>query len=226
MAAPHGLPVLDASAPAPRVGAFPPRESAQALAAGFADPVHDAQRTFSAVMRAMAEPGRPVPLATDLAPPAPLSPEMAAVALSLLDYETPVFLDAPLAAVPGVARFLAFHTGAPVVEDPGAARFALIGDAAALPDFARFAQGEPDYPDRSATLVVAVETLAEGAGALVLEGPGIRGRRAVSAAPLPTDLPVRLLANRALFPLGVDLLLVAPGAVAGLPRSITPILEG
>lgn len=202
-----------------------------AIAAGFADPVHDAQRTFGAVMRALAEPARPVPLAGDLAPPAPLSPEMAAVALCLLDYETPVFLDAPLAAAPDVARFLAFHTGAPVVEDPAEARFALISDAAALPDFARFAQGEPDYPDRSATLVVAVETLAvaplaEGARGLVLEGPGIRGRQALSAAPLPGDLPLRLLANRAQFPLGVDLLLVAPGAVAGLPRSITPILEG
>lgn len=196
------------------------------LAAGFADPVHDAQRSFAAVMRAMAEPGRPVPLSTDLDPPAPLSREMAAVALSLLDYETPVFLDAPLAAAPEVARFLAFHTGAPVVADPQAARFALIADAAGLPDFAQFAPGEPDYPDRSATLVVAVERLDEGPGGLLLEGPGIRGRRALSAAPLPADLPVRLLANRALFPLGVDLLLVAPGAVAGLPRSITPILEG
>ncbi|MFG1381214.1 phosphonate C-P lyase system protein PhnH [Xanthobacter versatilis] len=203
---------------------------ALALAAGFADPVHDAQRTFAALMRAMSEPARPVPLVSDLAPPTPLSPEMAAAALALLDYETPVYLDATLAATPDVAAFLRFHTGAPLVEDPAAARFALMGDGAALPDFTRFAQGEPDYPDRSATLIVQVARLGEegageaGAGenALVLEGPGIKGRRIFSAAPLPADFARRLAANRALYPLGIDLILCAPGLVAGLPRTIAP----
>ncbi|MFG1372464.1 phosphonate C-P lyase system protein PhnH [Xanthobacter oligotrophicus] len=203
---------------------------APALAAGFADPVHDAQRTFAALMRAMAEPARPVPLVSALSPPAPLSPEMAATALALLDYETPVYLDATLAAVPDVAAFLRFHTGAPVVADPAAARFALLGNSAALPDFARFAQGEPDYPDRSATLIVQVARMGEespgatsaGEGALVLEGPGIKGTRTFSAAPLPADFARRLAANRALYPLGIDLILCAPGLVAGLPRMLAP----
>lgn len=194
-----------------------------ALAAGFADPVHDAQRSFTAVMRAMAEPGLPVPLASDLDPPAPLSREAAACALALLDYETPVFLDATLSAAPAVAAFLRFHTGAPVVDDPAAARFAFIADAAALPDFGAFAQGEPDYPDRSATLIVQVSDF--GTGAIVLEGPGIKGRRSFSAAPLPSDLPARLAANRALYPLGIDLILTAPGGVLGLPRTVKPVME-
>lgn len=219
---------MTALAPAPAMAPRP-------LAAGFADPVHDAQRTFAALMRAMAEPGRPVPLASDLAPPAPLSPEMAAAALALLDYETPVFLDATLAAEPDVAAFLRFHTGAPLVEDPAAARFALMGDSAGLPDFTRFAQGEPDYPDRSATLLIQVARMGEerlgeekpgealpGAGALVLEGPGIQGRRAFAAVPLPADFAGRLAANRALYPLGIDLILCAPGVIAGLPRTLAP----
>lgn len=193
------------------------------LSAGFADPVHDAQRSFAAVMRAMAEPGIPVPLASDLDPPEPLSREAAACALALLDYETPVFLDVALSAVPAVAAFLRFHTGAPVVDDPAAARFALIADAAALPDFGVFAQGEPDYPDRSATLIVQVSEL--GTGALTIAGPGIKGRRSFAAAPLPADLPARLAANRALYPLGIDLILTAPEAVMGLPRSVTPVME-
>ncbi|MFG1345452.1 phosphonate C-P lyase system protein PhnH [Xanthobacter autotrophicus DSM 431] len=196
---------------------------ATALAAGFADPVHDAQRAFSALMWAMAQPGLPVPLSSELAPPAPLSPEMAAAALALLDYETPVFLDRALAAHPQVAAFLRFHTGAPLAAEPAGARFALIGDPAGLADFSAFAQGEPDYPDRSATLLVQVETL--GAGALALEGPGIKGRRAFAAAPLPADFDRRLAANRMLYPLGVDLFLIAPGAVAGLPRSVMPFPE-
>lgn len=194
-----------------------------ALAAGFADPVHDAQRAVSALMWAMAQPGLPVPLASDLQPPAPLSPEMAAAALALLDYETPVFLDAALSARPEVAAFLRFHTGAPVVTEPGAARFVLVGDGAGLADFSLFAQGEPDYPDRSATLLVQVDHLGEGQ--LVLEGPGIDGRRRFAAAPLPQDFDRRLAANRMLYPLGVDLFLVAPGAVAGLPRTVMPFPE-
>lgn len=196
---------------------------ATALAAGFADPVHDAQRAFAALMRALAEPGRAVPLASALLPPAPLTPEMAAAALALLDYETPVYLDAALSAAPEVAAFLRFHTGAPVTHDPAAARFALLADAAAMPEFGSFAQGEPDYPDRSATLIVAVERI--GDGPLRLAGPGIDKVRAFGAAPLPVDFPARLAANRASYPLGVDLILCAPRAVAGLPRSVAPVLE-
>lgn len=191
--------------------------ASSALAAGFADPVHDAQRTFRALMAALAEPARPVPLVAPLAPPAPLTAELAAVALALADYETPLWLDAPLAAAPQVGAFLRFHTGAPVVDDPAAARFALIGDPEALPDFSRFAQGEPDYPDRSATLVLAVQRFSDGP--LTVFGPGIAGRRGFGAAPLPGDFAARLQANGTLHPLGVDLILCAPGAVAGLPRT-------
>ncbi|HQS08001.1 MAG: phosphonate C-P lyase system protein PhnH [Rhizobiales bacterium 24-66-13] len=196
---------------------------ATALASGFADAPREAQEVFKAVMWALARPGLPVPLRTRLAPPAPLSPDMAAIALALLDYETPVWLDPALAAAPAVAAFLRFHTSAPLVEAPAAGRFALIADGSALPDFARFALGEPDYPDRSTTLVVQVTTLGEGP--IQLEGPGIETRVGFAAAPLPADFSARLAANRQLFPLGVDLILVAPGAVLGLPRSARVIGE-
>ncbi|MDE1570779.1 phosphonate C-P lyase system protein PhnH [Aquabacter sediminis] len=196
--------------------------AATALAAGFSDPSRDAQRTFKAVMWALAQPGTPQKLATDLTPPAPLTPELAAIALALLDYETPVWLDPALRDAPGVADFLRFHTGAPVVADTAAARFALIASGANLPDFSRFAQGEPDYPDRSATLIVGVEDAGpDGAGVrLRLEGPGIDGTARLGAAPLPEDMADRLRENRAAFPLGIDLLLVARGIVVGLPRSV------
>lgn len=193
------------------------------LAAGFTDAVHQPQRAFRALMSAMAEPGRVLPLPAPLHPPAPLTAEMASLALTLLDFETPVFLDAPLAASVEVADFLKFHTGAPLTGAPSAARFALLRDGAALPDLSLFAQGEPDYPDRSATLIVAVEEM--GPGPLLLEGPGISGRRAFRAAPLPEDFATRLAANAAGFPLGVDIVLCAPGCVCALPRSVRPVGE-
>ncbi|MFG1464445.1 phosphonate C-P lyase system protein PhnH [Xanthobacter sp. DSM 24535] len=196
---------------------------ATALASGFADAPREAQDVFKAVMWALARPGRAIPLVSRLSPPAPLSPEMAAIALALLDYETPLWLDPSLAAAPAAAAFLRFHTSAPLVHTPAAARFALIADGAAMPAFSQFALGEPDYPDRSTTLVVQVESLGEGP--ILLEGPGIETSVGFAAAPLPVDFADRLAANRQIFPLGVDLILVAPGAILGLPRSARVIAE-
>ncbi|HML13192.1 MAG TPA: phosphonate C-P lyase system protein PhnH [Xanthobacteraceae bacterium] len=189
-----------------------------AVAAGFAEPVLAAQSTFRTVMDAMARPGT-VRRLPGVPAPAPLSPTAAAVALTLLDYETPFWLDAPLAAAPEVARFLSFHTGARVTADPADAAFAFVTEAAAVPPFAIFAQGSAEYPDRSTTLVLQVAHVAEGEG-MVLRGPGIAGTRRLAASPLPADFLDQLGENRAQFPRGIDILLAAPAAVVGLPRSL------
>lgn len=197
----------------------------QQLARGFVDPVRQGQAVFRAAMQALARPGCPQALAVDLTPPAPLSPEAAALVLALCDYETPLWLDAPLAR-PEVRSFVSFHTGAPLVEDPALARFAVIADPEHLIDFAEFSQGSPAFPDSSATLILQMQRLS-GSG-FALEGPGLPGRVGFGAEPLPADFAARMAANRAGFPLGVDLLLVAAGRVAGLPRStriLQPVLQ-
>ena len=194
-----------------------------ALARGFLDPVHDSQGVFRTVMDAFARPCLLRSLVSDLTPPAPLTPELAAIVLTLADADTPLWLDASLSRVPEIAEFLRFHTGAPIVAAPAGAAFALIADPRCCPPFRDFAQGTPDYPDASATLVLAVDRLS-GEGGLGFEGPGIRGRAHLDAAPLPADWAERLQANHAGFPQGIDLLFVAPGLVAGLPRSARPLV--
>ncbi len=189
------------------------------LAPAFDDPPLASQAVFRTVMEAMARPALARPLASRLAPPPPLSATAAAVALTLLDYETPFWLDQALAQAANVAAWLKFHTDAPQTERPGEAAFAFIADAAALPVFETFALGSSEYPDRSTTLVVQVASLDRGE-ALTFSGPGIAGQRAFSAAPLPKDFSARLIANRALFPRGIDLILVSANAVAALPRSL------
>lgn len=189
-----------------------------AVALAFADPVHDSQRTFRAVMNAMARPGTIQAVAGLAAAPGPLFPVAAAVAVALADYETPLWLDAPLAASSEVAAYLTFHTGARIVAAPAHAIFALVANPQALPDLAGFASGTDVYPDRSTTLILQVASLTDGLR-LRLEGPGIKGHDTLVVAGLPADISARLTANHALFPRGVDLVLAGPEGVAALPRT-------
>jgi len=190
-----------------------------ALAAGFADPVHDAQGCFRAIMNAMARPGTLQSLGqTNLTPPAPLTPEAACIALTLFDYDTPVWLDKPLAHSDAVAAFLRFHTGAPIVSEPVEAVFAMISDPASMLPLACFNQGSAEYPDRSATLILTGQTLADSDGA-ILEGPGIKDTQAFATAPVPRVFWDQVVANNAQFPRGVDLIFVGTNTIATLPRS-------
>ena len=194
----------------------------QALQPGFDDPVLESQSVFRALLDAMARPGRPEEIAPALEVPAPLRPLAAAVCLTLLDVDTPLWLDAPARASESLRRFLAFHCGCPLTEDPAVAAFALITDPQAMPPLGAFGQGSAEYPDRSTTLVVQVETLGEALsedGGTVLRGPGIEGSRRFHAAPLPPGFWAQAQANRAGFPRGVDVVFAAPDRLAALPRS-------
>ena len=189
------------------------------LAPAFPEPVLASQAVFRAVMDAFARPGVIKPLPRARAVPPPLGESAAAILCALLDYETPVWLDPALAAVPEVAEWIRFNAGARVTADPRQAAFAVIADPACAPPFEQFALGTDEYPDRSTTLVLQVRSFGCGER-LSLTGPGIAGRASLAAEPLPADLYDRLAANRAWFPRGVDLILVSAGSVAALPRSV------
>lgn len=184
---------------------------AETLEGGFADAPVDAARAFRAAMRAMARPGMIETL--DMArPPAPATAAAGALLLTLVDHETGIHL-AGAHDCPALRDWLAFHTGAPVVAS-GAARFAL-GTWDALMPLSQYAIGTPEYPDRSATLIVEMASLsARGTG---LTGPGIRDRAELS---LPD--PEAMRQNAARFPLGLDFFLTCGGRVAALPRSTRP----
>jgi alpha-D-ribose 1-methylphosphonate 5-triphosphate synthase subunit PhnH len=188
-------------------------------AGAFPAPVLASQAAFRAMMDVFARPGTVKPLTPAAAAPPPLSATAAAVALTVLDYETPVWLDAPLAQSAQVADWIRLRAGARVTSDPSEAAFAFIADPIHAPAFDGFSLGTPEYPDRSATLVLQVESFGTGQR-LLLAGPGIADVQSFSAQPLPPDFPARIAANRALFPRGVDVILVSPDAVAALPRSV------
>jgi alpha-D-ribose 1-methylphosphonate 5-triphosphate synthase subunit PhnH len=180
--------------------------------------VFAAQTTFRKVMHTMARPGSIQRIEAPGTAPAQLSPAAASIALTLFDHDTPIWLGAPFASSDAVASWLRFNSGCPIVADQGQSAFALAADMTALPPLESFALGTPDYPDRSTTLILQVASLADGE-AFTLSGPGIRGTATLRAAGLPADLVEQLGGNRALFPRGVDLLLVAGHDIAALPRT-------
>lgn len=188
-----------------------------ALLPGFADPVLGSQSVFRAVLDAASRPGRPVDCPEPVAAPAPLGRAMTAVALTLVDFDTPIWLD-PALATPAVQSFLRFHTGAPLVTDPAAAAFLLVADAAALPRLGGLALGEDRYPDRSATLVVEVPAL-DGPEAGRFTGPGIETAEPARIAGLPAWFREDWAANGGVYPLGVDCLLTCGDRMLGLPRT-------
>ena len=194
------------------------------LPAGFADKVLSAQSVFRSVMDAMARPGSIQRIASTAGTPAAMMRGTAAIALTLFDHDTPVWLDGRMSATADVAKWLKFHTSAPVVTDPSIASFALVGDPENLPALDRFAFGSNEYPDRSTTLILQVESLADGP-VVELQGPGIDGSAALRASIQPRDLFERLAINATLFPRGIDVVLVHDDSIVAIPRT-TRLVRG
>jgi alpha-D-ribose 1-methylphosphonate 5-triphosphate synthase subunit PhnH len=188
------------------------------LPAGFADKVLSAQSTFRSVMDAMARPGSVQRIVAAAGTPGAMMRGTAAIALTLFDHDTPVWLDPLMSETSNVTKWLKFHTGAPVVGDSTICSFALIGDPAALPALDRFSFGTNEYPDRSTTLILQVESLTQGRS-LELRGPGIDGRAMLQAPIEPADLLERLAINAALFPRGIDVVLVHDDTIVAIPRT-------
>ncbi|MDM7849945.1 phosphonate C-P lyase system protein PhnH [Pseudochrobactrum kiredjianiae] len=197
----------------------------QAFEGGFADAVYDAQTCFRALMDALANPGIIQSLTAETQPPLPLTPELGAIAQALFDHDTKVWLDSRLAASSAVREWLSFQTGLELVSEIGEAQFALVSDIAQMPPLDVFAKGTSEYPDRSATIIMALDGFT-GTQTLQLQGPGIEHVRDFAPSILPVRFSEQWAANAALFPRGVDLVFAASKAVAALPRSTKLIKNG
>lgn len=188
------------------------------MPAGFADKVSSAQSTFRAVMDAMARPGSVQRIDAISGVAAPMMRGSAAIALTLFDQDTPVWLDAAMSATSDVAKWIRFHTGAPVIAGASVCSFALIADAKTMPGFDTFSFGTGEYPDRSTTVIVQIGSLTDGPS-YELRGPGIDGVTTMRATVGLPDLLDRLALNATLFPRGIDLVLVADDAIVAIPRT-------
>ena len=185
------------------------------LAPGFDQPVFDSIKVFRSVADAMAHPGEIKRV--DARPPAPaqLMPAAVALCLTLLDFETVLWLQQSHA---GVGDYLRFHCGCPITQEPADAAFALIGNTLDLPPVSAFNAGLPEYPDRSTTLLIQVKSLSNATG-VRLSGPGLRDSVFLDVAGIPAAYWHALQASRAAFPCGVDIVFIWGERIAALPRT-------
>jgi alpha-D-ribose 1-methylphosphonate 5-triphosphate synthase subunit PhnH len=179
---------------------------------GLTDPVHDSQAAFRALLAAMSEPGHIVTIGSGLTPPAPLDPATAAILLTLVDSDTPLWLDL---AAEAAEPWLTFHCGAPQTA-PEAASFAVALD---LPDLRWFNVGTHESPERGATLIVQVPALGTGR-AWQLSGPGLQSTAALRVTGLPDDFATQWAGNTDRYPRGIDLVLCAGQSAVALPRTV------
>jgi len=184
------------------------------LAAGFADPVHDAQRAFRAALDALARPGQVLDLGDEIAG-LDIRPAMAHLLLALTDDDTRVWWQWN---DPAAAQWLRFHTGASATGQTDQAAFAAIADPLTMPPLDAFAQGTAAAPEFSTTVLVEVPSLDQGA-ALQWHGPGIREPRTVRIDGMPETFWAQWQANHAAFPQGVDLIFTCGSRAIGLPRT-------
>lgn len=190
----------------------------------FADPVRQSQTAFRKIMEAVARPGTRADFGAAVEPPAGLGVAAATVALSLLDFETMVWLDPALRGTEAEA-WVRFHCGCPLTANPAEAAFAIVTDAKAAPTLDSFNLGDAHYPDRSTTVILQVESL-DGGQAATLTGPGIKDQAVVAPKGLPEGFWGQMQDNNARFQFGVDVLIVSGAALTAVPRSSQIQIQG
>lgn len=189
---------------------------AAAPPAGFSDPVQQSQQAFRAMLDAMARPGLSVDMTADYGHPPGLAPSLAAILLTLCDLDTPVLLGAAFTDA-GVADWLRFHTGAPLVAKPQNAAVALL-DGGEMPPLNAFSLGTDEAPEKGATLLMQVGTL-EGPAAVEWRGPGIKTMQVMPSFGLPDAFWRQRQKLGQAFPRGVDLCFGCGPRLIALPRS-------
>ena len=193
------------------------------LSLGFDDLGLSSQRVFRLALSAMSRPAHRLQFnfAALFRTSPPLPPGLAAMALTLADHITPIWLSP---ALTNAGSFLVFHTSAPIVKRPEEAVFILAASRQELPPLASLNQGDPRYPDRSATVILAnnVEETSPGL-TLTAIGPGLSEEVTLRGHGLDMSFVEEWALNRASYPLGADVFLAGRDNLAGLPRSLALI---
>lgn len=183
------------------------------LKPAFDNPVSGSQQSFRLALKAMAEPGLPYELRL-VETLDTLAPASYALALTLLDSDTAVWLS-PALDTPAIRANLAFHCACPVVEQHQDADFALML-AAETGVIASLNAGTDRDPELSCTALIQLDSF-EGGLPTLWQGPGIETQRQLC---LPVDKAFWQTRQAVTaFPCGIDMFFIAGEQIMALSRS-------
>ncbi|QOZ33239.1 phosphonate C-P lyase system protein PhnH [Bradyrhizobium sp. CCBAU 53421] len=185
---------------------------------GFKDPVFDSQAVFRTILSCQGYPGRTFSLDRTVDGPRPFSVATAAVCLTLLDFETTLWLDKQ-GRGDDIIDWLSFHCCAPLTKDHRKTQYAIVVDPSTMPSICEFSPGEVESPEFGATLIVQVPSFADGPRTQ-WSGPGIRETVQPRIAGLPGQFWADWEKNREIYPRGVDVFFTSGSSIVGLPRSV------
>lgn len=145
-------------------------------------------------------------------------PASLALLLALADLDTPVWLDERL-RTGDLPAYLRFHTGAEIATERPAVSFALFAEGYDGAYMADFAIGQEAYPELSTTLFIQVSDFTSGTPHR-MRGPGIETSETLRPGGLERCFWREWRLNQALYPCGLDVMLIAGHEIIGLPRSV------
>jgi len=184
------------------------------------DAVHDTQRVFRALLKAVSFPGSLGSLAREAAGIdawASVNRALVAVALTLLDAETS-FCVWPRNAEAETRLLSQLTYGRPAAPQDALYHF-VLRTANAAEALRGASVGTLVEPHLGATVVMEADELTHQ-GAWTLRGPGINGTASLGVRGLPPEIAAVRAERCAEYPLGIDLFLIdRSGRLAALPRT-------
>ncbi|MGD2023737.1 MAG: phosphonate C-P lyase system protein PhnH [Desulfobacterales bacterium] len=186
------------------------------LLPGFLNPALGPQQTFRAIIEAMAHPGQLIKIKTKVNNIEMLNTASAAVCLTLLDGETPLWTDLSWNCT--AVSWFQVNCGCSVVTEPCLAHFALITHPAEMPPLDDFKIGHEEHPESAATLIIQVQGF-DDATSKILSVPGTKSTTQFAPKGIPANFWEQWQLQAALFPLGVDIFFTCGDLLAALPRT-------
>lgn len=193
--------------------------------AALLDTIRSDQQTFRTALSVLSNPGRTERLATASRSDAPAvngNRFTGPLLMALLDHEVSFSVE-PGPDAGAFAAYILKRTRCPIVSADRAAF--VVADHSTLDQQLplELHTGSFDYPDDSATLIVQVPTLDQNVAAdltIVVEGPGVPGRRVVKLTGVGGEFFAARDRANAHYPIGIDLLFIdQEGRIIGLPRT-------
>jgi alpha-D-ribose 1-methylphosphonate 5-triphosphate synthase subunit PhnH len=187
-----------------------------ALTRAFENPELGSEQAFRAIVEAMARPGQLIKIKSKVNNIEMLNIASAAVCLTLLDDETPLWTD--LSWNSTAVNWFQIHCGCSVVTEPCMAHFALITQPDDMPDLDDFKIGNEAHPENATTLIVQVNDFSDHQGKL-LGGSLIKNTTHFAPSGISANFWEQWQRQAALFPLGVDVFFTYKDILAALPRT-------